>query len=372
MKGKDPANIIREALGEALVFYYPFAGRIIQGPNRKLMVDCNGQGILFIEADADITIEQLGDSMQPPCPCIEDLLMMFLVLLFRISKILDGNCRNRKRSKNNILIPCLAKGNLKCTRPPHVTHVHHEYEEIPINDTNKNSVMTLDLPNMAHLSFFFGPREMRSLRSHLPPHLRKCSTFELLTACLWKCRTIALELDPDEIVRLLCVINLRGKQNQLKVPNGYYGNAFAFPAALSTAGELCKNPLEYAIESIRKAKNLMSEEYIRSVADLMVIKGRPHYTTVWNFLVADTTWAGLVEVDFGWGKPLFGGPIGALPYRSFFSRFKNSNGEYGIVVPILLPRPVMKRFQDELMKMISEESMDDFYNIRCPRIQSML
>ncbi|KAJ9135162.1 hypothetical protein P3X46_032373 [Hevea brasiliensis] len=405
MKGKDPANIIREALGEALVFYYPFAGRIIQGPNRKLMVDCNGQGILFIEADADITIEQLGDSMQPPCPCIEDLLYdvpgsagilgcpLLLIQVTRLAcggfvlairlnhtmsdslglaKFLMATAEIARGARTPSLFPVWRREILNARDPPHVTHVHHEYEEIPINDTNKNSVMTLDLPNMAHLSFFFGPREMRSLRSHLPPHLRKCSTFELLTACLWKCRTIALELDPDEIVRLLCVINLRGKQNQLKVPNGYYGNAFAFPAALSTAGELCKNPLEYAIESIRKAKNLMSEEYIRSVADLMVIKGRPHYTTVWNFLVADTTWAGLVEVDFGWGKPLFGGPIGALPYRSFFSRFKNSNGEYGIVVPILLPRPVMKRFQDELMKMISEESMDDFYNIRCPRIQSML
>lgn len=74
LKGKDPLSIIREALGKALVFYYPFAGRLIEGPNRKLVVDCTGEGILFIEADADVTIDQLGDTIQPPCPYTDEFL----------------------------------------------------------------------------------------------------------------------------------------------------------------------------------------------------------------------------------------------------------------------------------------------------------
>ena len=74
MKGKDPVKVIREALGKALVYYYPFAGRLIEGDNRKLMVDCTGEGVLFIEADADTTLENLGDAIQPMCPCFEELL----------------------------------------------------------------------------------------------------------------------------------------------------------------------------------------------------------------------------------------------------------------------------------------------------------
>ncbi|WJZ83070.1 hypothetical protein VitviT2T_002781 [Vitis vinifera] len=74
MKGKDPAKVIKEALGKALVYYYPFAGRLIEGDNRKLMVDCTGEGVLFIEADADTTLENLGDSIQPMCPCYEEIL----------------------------------------------------------------------------------------------------------------------------------------------------------------------------------------------------------------------------------------------------------------------------------------------------------
>ncbi|BBH02714.1 HXXXD-type acyl-transferase family protein [Prunus dulcis] len=74
MKGNDAVMVIREALSRALVYYYPLAGRLREGPNRKLMVECNGEGVLFIEANADVTLEQLGDRILPPCPVLEEFL----------------------------------------------------------------------------------------------------------------------------------------------------------------------------------------------------------------------------------------------------------------------------------------------------------
>jgi len=71
--GEDPARVIREGLAKVLVFYYPFAGRVKDAPAGKLVVECTGEGALFVEADADVTLEEFGD-LQPSFPCWQDLL----------------------------------------------------------------------------------------------------------------------------------------------------------------------------------------------------------------------------------------------------------------------------------------------------------
>jgi hypothetical protein len=96
----------------------------------------------------------------------------------------------------------------------------------------------------------------------------------------------------------------------------------------------------------------------------MVLKGRPHITSIWNFIVADVSRAGLGDVDFGWGKPIYGGPTGAIPYIiSILGRFKNSKGEDGIVIPIWLPQPIMGRFEQEYSKII-QKPHDDLNGIK--------
>lgn len=73
-EGEDPASVIKQALAEALVPYYPLAGRLREGPNRKLMVECNAEGVVFVEADASISLSELGLALLPPCPYISHFL----------------------------------------------------------------------------------------------------------------------------------------------------------------------------------------------------------------------------------------------------------------------------------------------------------
>uniref|UniRef100_A0ACD5TX22 Uncharacterized protein n=1 Tax=Avena sativa TaxID=4498 RepID=A0ACD5TX22_AVESA len=76
--GDDPAAVLRTALAEALVHYYPIAGRIRETTpgaiGGKLLVECTGEGAVFVEADADATVEDLGSVMGPPVPYHEQFL----------------------------------------------------------------------------------------------------------------------------------------------------------------------------------------------------------------------------------------------------------------------------------------------------------
>ncbi|KAI9084368.1 hypothetical protein K1719_033710 [Acacia pycnantha] len=461
MRGRDPVDVIRKALAETLVFYYPFAGRLREGPNRKLMVDCNGDGVVFvrsircssmatlagsettsmsnhsevcaaedvktrhqptkidfldnsglvglqrqvmreqdastaivdqllvgkvfIEADADVTLEAFGDALQPPFPSLEELLydvtspvLNTPLLLIQVTRLKCGGFifalrLNHTMSDAAGLVQFMsALGEIACgarkpsnppgwhrellnaRKPPRVTCTHREYDEVP--DT-KGTIIPLD--DMAHRSFFFGPNEVASIRTQIPQHLRQSSDFEIITAFLWRCRTVALQPDDDEEVRIICIVNARAKFNP-PLPDGFYGNAFAFPVAVTTARKLCRNPLGYALELVKKAKGDVTEEYMHSLADLMVIKGRPHFTVVRSYLVSDVTRAGFGDVDFGWGKAVYGGPakggVGAIPgVASFYIPFKNAQGQEGLVIPVCLPGEAMERFVKELDGMLKND-----------------
>ncbi|KAB1205272.1 Benzyl alcohol O-benzoyltransferase [Morella rubra] len=332
MRGRDPAKVIREALAQTLVFYYPFAGSggVIDCPLMLIQVTrlkCGG----FIFA------LRLNHTMSDG-----DGLSQFMMAMAEMA--------HGARAPS---VPPVWQRHLLCARdPPRVTCTHREYEEVA--DT-KGTIIPLD--DMVQRSFFFGPADVAALRRRVPRHLSKCSTFEILTACLWRCRTMALQPDRDEEVRIMCIVNARAKFDP-PLPTGYYGNGFAYPAAVTTAGKLCENPLGYSLELVKKAKNDVNEEYMRSVADLMVLRGRPHFTMVRSYIVSDVTRAGFREVDFGWGKAVYGGPAKAVAgVVSFYVPYRNKKGEDGIVVPICLPGPAMERFSKELDYLLNDKAV---------------
>ncbi|KAI9195514.1 hypothetical protein LWI28_015669 [Acer negundo] len=238
------------------------------------------------------------------------------------------------------LLPVWERQLLNVRESPRVACIHHEYydDEIEVDDgSTQDFLRAMDPNENLHKSFFFGPKEIQALRAHLPLNLKKSSTFELITSCVWKCRTVALEIDPDEIVRVSCAVNVYDKNYNMNLTPGYYGNAFAYPTVCSKAYVLCENPLEYVVELVKEALAKMSEEYTRSLADLMVIRGRPMPIFKGNMVVSDNSRIVFEEINFGWGKPVYEGLVEAVSFITFYVKYQKSDGQIGKFVPIWLP-----------------------------------
>ncbi|GLJ25580.1 hypothetical protein SUGI_0490080 [Cryptomeria japonica] len=61
---QEMTSPIKKALSETLVLFYPVAGRFIISHNGEPEIDCNNQGVPFIEAESDAGIKDL-DFSQP-------------------------------------------------------------------------------------------------------------------------------------------------------------------------------------------------------------------------------------------------------------------------------------------------------------------
>ncbi|CAI9102052.1 OLC1v1000245C1 [Oldenlandia corymbosa var. corymbosa] len=244
---------------------------------------------------------------------------------------------------------------LDARNPPRITGVHREYEHAP----NKKPVVPFKPTDvMVHRTLFFAHSDISAVRATLPPILRhNCSKFDVLSASLWRCWTVALNHNPDEEVSFMFSVNCRSRFDP-PLPEGYYGNAIAMPMAVTTVGELINNPLSYAVELVMKAKKEVTEEYMKSLADLMVLRGRPRFATSLNYMLSDLTRIGLDEVDFGWGKPVYGGPATSTRevlftvMAAYLVSKENKQGEKGIVVPVCFPETGMKRYMEELEMMM--------------------
>ncbi|CAM0150848.1 unnamed protein product [Urochloa decumbens] len=410
MGGKDPAWVIRDAVARALVPYYPFAGRLREHDGGKLAVDCTAEGVLFVEADADVRLEHFGDPLLPPFPCLEELIfdvpgssaiLNTPLLLIQVTRLACGGFILAVRLNHTMAdaqgltqflgaVAELARGVQAPTVPPVWERellesrnppqplalvVPNNFDEAPDSGTNKQGGSSIMLPpdDMVLRSFFFGPPEIAAIRAQLSPSLRKRATrFDAVAGWLWKLRTVALApADTGEPMVLILVVNARGRCH---IPAGYYGNAFAIPVAMSAAGQLCANPVSYAVELVKKAKDEVDMEYMQSAADLIVLRrGQGSPVTAGTYSLSDETRARFDDLDFGWGKPVYGGPaeavgVPALPWvASFLLPFKNGDGEDGMAVPVCLPRPAMDRLVEEMGKLLLHAPADDVAALQQPR-----
>ncbi|XP_047946520.1 rosmarinate synthase-like isoform X2 [Salvia hispanica] len=56
---------LKAALSRTLVEFYPYAGRLRRDDNGRIEINCNGEGVSFVEVECDGALDDLGDFCIP-------------------------------------------------------------------------------------------------------------------------------------------------------------------------------------------------------------------------------------------------------------------------------------------------------------------
>jgi omega-hydroxypalmitate O-feruloyl transferase len=238
--------------------------------------------------------------------------------------------------------PYMDRSILGARSPLRVEYPHIEFSEI---DNGSNLIDTSSDEDLAYNSLCFSPERLDRLKKQAMGDgiLARCSAFEALTAHVWRCRSKALEMSPNQETKLLITVDAR-KRFEPPLPKGYFGNGFHFTYCLCKAGDLADKPLSIAVGLVQKAKAMTRDKYIRSAIDYLQRDSvRPSLTatlviTAWTHLSFHTA-------DFGFGQPLKTAPV-TLPEREVALFLSNGKERKSIKTFLGLPSGAMQRFEE--------------------------
>ncbi|CAO1940778.1 unnamed protein product [Urochloa humidicola] len=368
--GRDAGDVLRESLAKVLVHYYPLAGRLAISAEGKLAVDCTGEGAVFVEAEVDCAMADIGDVAEPDpsvlgklvysVPGAKNILEMPLlaaqVTKFKCGGFVLGLAINHcmfdgvgamqfvnswgetARGLPLSLPPALDRDVLRARHPPRPEFPHHEFAQVT-DDADANAGD--GEPPLLYRSFRFTPASIARLKAMAPLEGRACTAFEALAGFVWSARTRALGFAPSRRSKLLFAVDGRPRFSP-PLPAGYFGNAIVLTTASCAAGELAAAPAA-AVRLVRGAVEAVTDAYMRSAVDYFeVTRARPSLAST----LVITAWSRLPfrAADFGWGPPAAYGPA-ALPEKEVALFLSCGEERGGVRVLLGLPEAAMAEFQ---------------------------
>ncbi|XP_043692893.1 omega-hydroxypalmitate O-feruloyl transferase-like [Telopea speciosissima] len=325
-------EVIKQALAEVLVHYYPLAGKLALDSDGRFVIECTGDGVPFIEAITTHELEALGDLTKldfgilsqlvytfPPTKNILEIpLVATQVTRFKCGgfalgvainhSMADGLCAMEfisswaeiARGLPLTILPFLDRTVLKSRKTPKIEFPHHEFYQI--KDMPKTIIASQD-EDFLSKSFCFNMERLEQLKRSAMEDglLEKCSSFAVVAAYTWSIMTESLQMETDEKTKLVFPIDLRSKFNP-PLPKGYFGNGIFHASCLCSAGELTSKPLSFAVKLVQDSIKLVTEDYVRSALDYYEVNRTSPMATYTLFL---SSWSKLdfLTADFGWGNP---------------------------------------------------------------------
>ncbi|KAE9608388.1 hypothetical protein Lal_00025960 [Lupinus albus] len=379
---------LRDALADVLVPYYPLSGRLRETKNGKLEVFFGAeQGALMVEARSDIALAELGD-LTAPNPAWEPLIFKFAneeqykvldmplviaqVTLFRCGGfslglrlchcICDGLGAMQflgawaATAKTGTLVtnpePCWDREIFKPREPPVVKFPHIEFMRI---DEGSNLTMTLWKSKPVQKCYSI-KREFQNLLKSLAQSFDSegCTTFDAMTAHIWRSWVKALDVRPlDYRLRLTFSVNTRQKLTNPPLREGFYGNLVCVPCATSTVSNLVNGEFPEITRLVREARQSVSEEYLRSIVDYVDVHRPKQLEFGGKLTITQWTRFSIYQcADFGWGRPLYAGPIDLTPTPQvcvFLPEVEKADSKGSMIVCICLPESAVQKFTQALL-----------------------
>ncbi|CAH9093349.1 unnamed protein product [Cuscuta europaea] len=332
------SKVMKEALSNVLVSFYPMAGRLARDEEGRLEIDCNGEGALFVEAESDASIDDFGDfvpslELRKFIPSVDTSgdISSFPLVIFQVTRFKCGGVclgtgafhtlsdgvsslhfintwSDVARGLAVAVPPFIDRTLLRARDPPTPAFAHSEYDHPPKllsfpeakSGPNANTAMLkITQDQLVHL---------KSKSKH------EGSTYEILAAHIWRCVCKARGLPSDQLTKLYVATDGRSRLCP-PLPPGYLGNVVFTATPMAESGSLQTEPLTNSAKRIHSALARMDDRYLRSALDFLecqkdlskLVRGSTYFASP-NLNINSWTRLPVHESDFGWGRPVHMGP----------------------------------------------------------------
>ncbi|XP_027337490.1 spermidine coumaroyl-CoA acyltransferase-like [Abrus precatorius] len=383
----DPACVIKEAISKALVYYYPLAGKIITFDDGKLGINCNADGVPFLEANANCELSSLHYLEGIDVPTAHKLVFdnpshdetSHHPLVLKVTKFLCGGftigmglshvvCDGFGASQIFRALVELASGKSEPSVKPVwererlMGTLLKEPLQFPVDETSMAISPFWPTKEISHECFSINGKSIQRLKMKLMKESdnvkESFTTLETLGAYVWRSKAKALELNTDGKTLLSLAVGVRHLLDP-PLPEGYYGNAFVGANMVLTMKELNERPLSEVVKLIKESKKLsFNNEYIKNSINMLETMRKTNIKiegTGVSMVLTDWRQLGLLEeVDFGWKASV---NIVPVPWNMFgyvdlclFLPPSNLDPSMkgGVRVFVSLPKASMPKFREEM------------------------
>ncbi|KAJ3687658.1 hypothetical protein LUZ61_016822 [Rhynchospora tenuis] len=320
-------EVLKAALSETLVLFYPLAGRQVVGSNGRAELDCNAEGCLFVSAKLERSFDDINFQLWKELedlfvPSIEMAGSPYILLMIQITHLkcggvvlgfafnhvfVDGRSSVHfirtwagitRGDMSSVISPSFDLTQLHARSPPIANFHPEEYTCETVKPTQAGSTTT---------KFRLSKEQVSYLKSRCcNGSVIRISSFCAVVSLVWKCFCVAQGLAPDSIAQIMFTVDIRDRLKP-PLPKHHFSNAVVRRSVQSEVSKITSNPLHVVAEIVKAAIASVDDEYIRSSIDYVEIMGNKVLgrkgVPASHLRVVSISGLPVYDADFGWGVP---------------------------------------------------------------------